>query len=219
MATNLFQSESKFLERVRIALTNAESHAEIKDALKEFGVDETKFTEGWQVFNRAKEAWEFNKKEETDTRLASHAYSTTYHDLEMKFKRDRDLTLIFCKKDPDTLLQLGVKGRFPSKYHEFFDKVKQFYSGIAINTEIQNRLALIKITPEVVSDCLSKLENLLALRANFDKEMGEAQDATVSKNTVLLELADWMDDFDTLCKVSLYYSPTRLEVLGIVVKS
>lgn len=102
MGTN--RSESIFLERVRIALTNAESHPEIKAALAEFGVNDAKFTEGWQVFNLAKESWELNKQEESETRLVSNSYHTTYSELEMKFKRHRDLSLILCKKDPDTLI-------------------------------------------------------------------------------------------------------------------
>ena len=115
------QSESKFLERIRIALTNAESHAKIKAALTEYGVDEAKFAQGWELYNLGKYGWELNKQEESETRLVSNSYHIRlYGELEMKFKRHRDLSLILCKKDPDTLIQLGVKGRFPTKYNEFF---------------------------------------------------------------------------------------------------
>lgn len=213
------RSESKFLERVRIALTNAESHPEIKAALAEFGVNDAKFTEGWQVYQLAKDAWEFNKKEESETRLVSNSYHTVYGELEMKFKKHRDLTQILCKKDPDTLIQLGVKGRFPSKYNEFFDKIKLFYTSINTNTAIQAKLAILKLTPEIAAACLADLDSLLKLRADFDREMGESQAATVSKNAALHNLSEWMDDFDTLAKIALYDTPQRLEVLGVLVKS
>lgn len=213
------RSESKFFERVRIALTNAESHDEIKTALEEFGVDASKIAEGWQVFNLAKTTWELNKKEESETRLASNSYHETYSALEMKFKKHRDLALILCKKDPDTLIQLGVKGRFPTKYNEFFDKCKLFYTAINTNADLQSKLVLIKLTPETAINCLAELDNLLVHRANYDKEMGESQIATVSKNTILHDLNEWIDDFDTLAKVALYDTPQHLEVLGIHVKS
>ncbi|MGZ2369276.1 hypothetical protein ACXR6G_05790 [Ancylomarina sp. YFZ004] len=213
------RSESKFLERVRIALTNAESHPEIKAALAEYGVDDAKFTEGWQVFNLAKASWELNKAEESETRLLSNSYHTVYGELEMKFKRHRDLTQILCKKDPDTLIQLGVKGAFPSKYNEFFDQVKLFYTSLNTNAAIQTKLAILKLTPEIAAACLADLDSLLKLRADFDREMGESQAATVSKNAVLNDLSEWMDDFDTLAKIALYDTPQRLEVLGVLVKS
>ncbi len=217
MVTN--RSESKFLERVRIALTNAETQPKIKAALAEFGVDDAKFTEGWQIYNLAKENWELNKQEESETRLVSNAYHTAYGELEMKFKRHRDLSQILCKRDPDILIQLGVKGRFPTKYNEFFDKVKLFYTTIKTDTAIQTKLAMIKLTPEIATACLAELDTLLGLRAEFDREMGESQAATVSKNAALHNLSDWMDEFDTLAKVALYDTPQRLEVLGILVKS
>ncbi|MCZ4694671.1 hypothetical protein DWB61_06435 [Ancylomarina euxinus] len=213
------QSESKFLERTRTALTNAQTHPQIKAALAEYGIDESKFSEGWNLYDIAKGTWEFHKKEESETRVASNIYSKAYSKLEMTFKRHRDLSLILCKKDPDTLIQLGVKGRFPIKYNEFFDKLKLFYTSINTNQSVQEKLALIKLTPELATECLAELDTLLTHRSEFDKEMGESQATTVSKNADLHALSEWMDDFDTLAKIALYDTPQQLEVLGILVKS
>lgn len=213
------RSESKFLERTRIALSNAESQPDIKAALIPFGVDEAKFAEGWVVYNKAKSIWELNAKEEAETSLASSAYSTKYNEVTAKFKRHRDLTRILCTKDPDILVELGIKGHLPSQYNEYFDLIKLFYTTIAGNAVIQAKLAIIKLTPEIAAACLAELDTLLTLRSEFDKEMGESQAATVSKNVALNELSDWMDDFDILAKLALYDTPQRLEVLGVFVKS
>ncbi|WP_372645614.1 hypothetical protein [Ancylomarina sp.] len=213
------RSESKFLERTHTALTNAQTDPQIKAALAEFGIDETKYAEGWGKYDKGKETWELNQKEELETRVASHTYSTTYSILEMTFRRHRELTQILCKKDPDTLIHLGVKGRFPIKYNEFFDKVKLFYTTINTNPAVQAKLALIKLTPELATECLAELDTLLTHRSEFDKEMGESQAATVTKNADLHELSEWMDDFDTLAKIALYDTPQRLEILGVLVKS
>jgi len=60
MSTNLVTSESKFLERARTALTNAVSYEEIKTALADFGMDETKVAEGNAVYNNTKSVWKLN---------------------------------------------------------------------------------------------------------------------------------------------------------------
>jgi len=78
---------------------------------------------------------------------------------------------------------------------------------------------LCKITPAIVADCLSKHQSLLALRAIYDKESGESQESTQSKNTDLLNLKEWMEDFDIIAKIALYDNPQLLEVLGILVRS
>ncbi|MBN1970816.1 MAG: hypothetical protein JW870_15725 [Candidatus Delongbacteria bacterium] len=219
MSTNLFISESKFLERSRIALTNAESHAEIKQALTTYGMDKAKLAVGWIIYNNSKSVWERNKDEDAESKIASNSYKAKYNDLQSLFKRHRDQTLIFFKKQPDILIKLGVSGKFPAKYNEFFDKVKLFYNGIKENKDIQTELNKIKITEKVVSDCLAKYDALLAERAHYDKELGESQDATKSKNAALLELKEWMEDFDAIAKVALYDQPQLLEALGIFVRS
>lgn len=216
---SFIRSESKFLERTRIALSNAESQADIKAALLAFGVDDAKFAEGWAVFNKVKSIWELNAKEEAETSLASNAYSTKYNEVTAKFKRHRDLTRILCTKDPDILIELGIRGHLPSQYNEYFDLIKLFYTTIAGNAVIQAKLAVIKLTPKLAKACLAELDALLVLRSEFDKEMGESQAATELKNAALNELSDWMDDFDILAKLALYDTPQRLEVLGVLVKS
>ncbi|PKQ61555.1 hypothetical protein BZG02_15305 [Labilibaculum filiforme] len=213
------RSESKFLERTRIALSNAESHPDIKAALLAFGIDDAKFAEGWAVYNKAKSIWELNAKEGAETSLASNTYSRKYNEVTAKFKRHRDLTRILCTKDPDVLIELGIKGHLPGQYNEYFDLMKLFYTTIAGNAVIQAKLAVIKLTPELAADCLAALDTLLVLRSNFDKEMGESQATTELKNAALNELSDWMDDFDILAKLAFYDTPQRLEVLGVLVKS
>jgi hypothetical protein len=215
MKPKLSISESKFLENSRITLTNAESSSEIKAIIADLGYDEAKIAEGWQIYHTAKSAWEQNKKESTETRLASNAYHAKFSALQLTFKRHRDLSLILCKNDPDILIQLGVQGRFPTKYNEFFDKVKLFYTEAKDNASVQQKLAIIKITPEVATNSLSELDELLKLRADFDREMGESQTATVSKNQALSELIQWIDNFEIILKVALYDQPQHMEILGI----
>jgi len=219
MSTNLFTSESKFLERSRTALSNAQLQQGIKQALADYGMAEAEITAGTAIYKTAQATWELNKKEDVETSAASKDYKKSYFDLQATFKKHRNQTLIYFKKKPELLVALGVKGNFPYKYNEFFDKVKQFYGTIEQDVSIQTQVSRIKITAEVVSDCLTKLDVLLSKRANFDKELGESQDATKSKNTALINLMDWMDDFDATAKVALYDSPQLLEVLGIFVRS
>lgn len=219
MSSFLIEPESKFLERSRVALTNAGSHAEIKPLLASFGMDETKTTEGWSLYEKAKTSWENKQKEDVETKLASNAYHQAYEELEALFKRHRDQAQIFFKKRPDFLILLGVKGPFPTRYNVFFDKTKEFYTAIQAHAEIQEKLTLCQITPEVVTDCLAKHQALLSLRAEYEKEAGESQASTQSKNADLIGLKEWMDNFDTLAKIALYDKSQLLEVLGIFVRS
>jgi len=219
MATKLFTSESKFLERSRTALTNAQSNAVIKAALADYGMNDEALVGGKQIFKISQSAWESNIREDAESTEASIAYQTTYRELQATFKVHRDKTLIFFKKNPELLVRLGVKGRFPQKYNDFFDKAKQFYNTIKTDAELQAEFDKIKITAAIVDECLALLEELLAKRSHFDKELAESQDMTKNKNAALIALKSWMDDFDAIAKVALYDQPQLLEALGIFVRS
>jgi hypothetical protein len=213
------KSESAFLERVRVALSNAGTHPEIKSKLAPFGMDEPKLAVGWSLYEKVLSTHEKNKVKTGELKLASNAYKMAYADMESLFKKHRDIAREFFKKRPEFIITLDLKGRFPSRYADFFDKSKAFYTAIQNHPEIQEQLSLCQITPEVVTDSLAKHQNLLTVRATYDKEFGESQQSTQSKNDEMNELKTWMDEFDTLAKVALYDNPQLLEVLGIFVRS
>ncbi|MDA3891581.1 MAG: hypothetical protein PF517_07955 [Salinivirgaceae bacterium] len=80
MHSNLKVSVSKFFERVRIALTNAGSHAEIKPLISQFGIDEPKIAEGWVVFNKAKNSFELQEQEVIEKKVSSNSYKLAFED-------------------------------------------------------------------------------------------------------------------------------------------
>ncbi|MCU4156717.1 hypothetical protein J1N10_12075 [Carboxylicivirga sp. A043] len=219
MSKRLFKSESKFLEKSRTAITNAESNPLIKAALADYGLGEEQMVHGRQLYNSTQNMWDTNIKEDAESTEASLAYSTTYNKLQTLFKVHRDKTLIFFKLKPELLAKLGVKGSFPRKYNDFFDKVRQYYTTIKSDAAIQAELDKIKVTADIVDECLVLLEELLAKRSHFDKELAESQDMTKSKNAALLALKEWMDEFYIIAKVALYDQPQLLEALGVFVRS
>lgn len=182
-------------------------------------ISESKFLERVRLHAQAQSMKDRHEQEGIDSRLASNVYRDAFEDLQALFKRHRDLVRIFFKRRPDVLVRFAVSGRLPTKYNEFFDRSRRFYQTIQNNPDLQELVLPLDITPEVVADCLAKLDELLNARASFDKETAEWQDATQEKNRTLLELKEWMDDFDTVAKVALYDNPQLLEALGIFVRS
>ncbi|WP_439182237.1 hypothetical protein [Carboxylicivirga taeanensis] len=219
MTKRLFKSESKFLEQSRTAITNAETNPIIKAALADYGLGEEEVGVGRELFNSTQSVWDANMKENAESTEASLDYTTSYNELQALFKVHRDKTLIYFKNRPELLVKLGVNGRFPRKYNDFFDKVRLFYSAIKMDPSLQGELNKIKLTPDVVDKCLALLQQLLAKRSHFDKELAESQDMTKNKNAALLALKEWMDDFYAIAKVALYDQPQILEALGVFVRS
>jgi len=172
--------------------------------------------EGWQILNRAEVTCELNKKKASETRRASYAYSAKYKEVEKLFKRHHQLTRMIYKKDPATLVELGITVSFPRKHSEFFDKVKQFYSVVNTNTEMQGKMTAIKVTPEMTTACMLKLDSLLTLRANYDKKKTESQETGVSKDTALTELRKWMIEYNNIMEIAMYDKSQHLNIHRIL---
>lgn len=219
MPTNLRTSESKFFEQVRIALTNAEAHEEIKNTLASYGMGTVQIAEGWKVYNNARTVWEWTKKEEVESRVAANSFKVKYEAFNNLFKEHRSKVKKFFHKQPQILVMLGVKGNYPIKYNELFDKSGMFYNMIKDNAGIQNEMNKIKLNTTLVNECILLREKLMAERANYDRELGESQNATKSKNTAIAELRNWIENFEAVCKVAFYHKPQLLEVLGMYVSS
>jgi len=192
MRNDLFASESRFLERTRIALTNARTHEEIKALLADFGMDEEKLNSGWSAYEHAISIKELSDRESKESSLASMAYQKALDEFQALFKRHRDFVRIFFEDEPEVLVSLGVKGPFPERYRDLFTRSKAFYQAIQDDSGLQAKLAAIKITPEEVADAMTKHDYLLSVRAKFDSEMGESQQATQSKKAALLQLKAWI---------------------------
>jgi len=106
-----------------------------------------------------------------------------------------------------------------SKTPDFFNKTQVYYNTIKTDTDIQSKMALLKITPEVADNRLLQRESVIAKYAEYVKENGQSQTATFTKNQAMIELKEWMEDFDIIAKVALYDRPQLLESLGIFVRS
>lgn len=113
MRNDLFASETRFLERTRIALTNARTHDEIKAMVADFGMDEEKLDSGWSIYEHANSMRELSDRESKESSLASMAYQKAMDEFQALFKRHRDFVRIFFEDEPEILVSLGVKGPFP----------------------------------------------------------------------------------------------------------
>ena len=219
MGTVIKGSESKFMEKVRTALANASGNEVIKVALADYGFGDAEHIVGQKLYDNTHSLWENQKKEDADTLAASAEYKAQYRDVAEVLKRHRDNVRQLFRNEPAYLMELGVQGAFPNKYNEMFDSASRLYTGIKMNDKIQQRLSRIKITPEVADAQLRALAVLKTMRSRFDAETAESHDATKTKDSAMIEMKEWMDEFYAIARIALYDHPQLLEALGLSVRS
>jgi len=219
MASNLKSTEAGTLELYRVALENVQEQPEIATVMADLGYDSALITEGKQLLEQTRNIFDFNKTEDDETSVAYADFSNRKKDLETIYSLHRKKAKVVFRKDPVTLKQLALDGSLQKSYVKWIETVKKFYTVAATNTEIQGKLARLKVTPEDITATNTKVTELEKARAEYLREKGESQDATKAKDAAFAKIDDWMSEFYAVAKIGLEEKPQLLEALGKIVKS
>ena len=219
MASNLKSTEAGTLELYRVALENVQEQPAIASVMADLGYDSALITEGKQLLEQTRIIYDFNKTEDDETSVAYADFSNRKKDLETIYSLHRKKAKVVFRKDPVTLKQLALDGSLQKSYVKWIETVKKFYSVATTNTEIQGKLARLKITPEDITATNTKVTELEKARAEYLREKGESQDATKAKDAAFAKIDDWMSEFYAVAKIGLEEKPQLLEALGKIVKS
>ncbi len=99
------------------------------------------------------------------------------------------------------------------------ETAKKFYSVASTDTDLQSKLASLKITTDDLTAASTLISNLEAARADYLREKGESQDSTKIKDAAFVKIDDWMSEFYAVAKIALEDNPQLLESLGKLVRS
>ena len=123
------------------------------------------------------------------------------------------------KKEPGVATKLALNGRRKESFSGWLEQANLFYDNALANPDILNGLAKFGITEEKLQAGKTQVEELAALNAAQEKEKGEAQQATKTRDEALDALDDWLEDFLAIAEVALADKPQFLEALGVRVRS
>ncbi len=211
-------SEKALREKWKQALYNAKTQQEIATLLTEFGYDLPKLTEGTTLFDSTESLCKKSETEGDEATAAYAHYETAYAELQTGYLSDRKKAKTVFRKDPVTLDRLLVTGQVPDAYPKFMTVCEKIYDELTNDTALCSKLASVKITPNTVADMQKKITTVKELRAQWNAERGQSENATIAKDEALAKMDDWMDDFYGIAKIALENHPQYLEALGIVVK-
>lgn len=212
-------SEAKTLEQYRVTFENTESQPKIASTMAEYGYDSTKVAEGKALYDTTRLAFDSNKTE-TDQEAAAYAVFASKEDqLDKIYSEHRRKAKVVFRKDSVTADKLEISGSVPLAYIKWLESVRKFYTISVSNTDIQNNLSRLKITPDGLNTAQALIPEVEAARAAYLKEKGESQDATALKDSAFARLDDWMSEFYAVAKIAMEDNPQLLEALGKLVRS
>ncbi|MCW3787388.1 hypothetical protein [Plebeiibacterium sediminum] len=218
MATRPRFSEAETLEQYRIALENAETQTEIAAIMADLGYDSKVIGEGKALLTETRSAYDLNKTEDDETSAAYADFSSKKEQLEDTFRLHRKKAKVVFRNDSLMADKLSISGAMPRTYIKWLEAAKKFYSVASSDTDIQSKLARLKIATDDLNAASNMVLSLEAARSEYLKEKGESQDATKAKDAAFAKMEDWMREFYAVAKIGLDDNPQLLEALGKTVR-
>ncbi|MBI9055457.1 MAG: hypothetical protein JEY96_16665 [Bacteroidales bacterium] len=219
MSKRASRAESAILERYRVALENVEAQAEIATIMSEFGYDATLIEVGKQLFTKTRQAYDLNVKEDDETSEAYSNYKAKMKQMEDTYSLHRKKAKVIFRKDLQIMKRLVLDGSVPKSYVRWLEIVKKFYAEMQSDTELQTKIARLKVTADDLNATSALLTELESARAEYLKEKGESQDATEQKDSTFANLDDWMSEFYAVARIALEDNIQLLESLGVIVRN
>ena len=218
MASRTKLTDAETLELYRVALDNAENQTEIAAIMAELGYDSAVIGEGKTLLEETRSAYDLNKTEDDETSAAYADFSSKKEQLEDTFTLHRKKAKVVFRNDSLTADKLAITGSMPRTYIKWLEAATKFYSVASSDSDIQGKLARLKIASEDLTAGGTMITDLKAARAEYLKEKGESQDATKAKDAAIAKIDDWMSEFYAVAKIGLEDNPQLLEALGKTVR-
>ena len=219
MATRPKYSEQEILEKFRVTFANLVNQKTIATTMAEYGYTPEETSIGKQLFESAINAINFNKQEGNETIASRANFDSRLLWLTDTYASHRRKAKVIFRKDPVTLKQLGLWGRYSHAYVKLVALMKTFYNGILSNPDHIAKLAAYKISEDEIKNCITEISALETSRQLYLNEVGESQEATKLKDKAMSELVEWMDDLYSVAKIAMEDQPQLLESIGVFVRS
>ena len=208
------QRQLTFLKRVRDALTNATTEADLAGPLGEMGYDADAIAEGMALVTEAeREA----READTERREATAATKTTTAartKVRQAYVRTVKLARSVFDDGSSEWERLGLSGDRPEGRAALVSEAQRFYEVLLGDAALLEAMAVRKVTQATVERSVADVEAAAQAGAAQVAEAGEAQVATDERDAAVDVVAGWWEDFWDVADVALD-TPQLREKLGM----
>ena len=215
----IHQSIDEFLTNAQVAIANAQANTEIQESLAAFGYTPEIVQTGKLLYDRAAATVQQQKAEYGDQIGATAALEEAWAQAKKDYNLLVQVARVAFKNDPGVATKLALNGRRKESFSGWLEQANVFYDNAIANPDTIAALSNFGITQEKLQAGKTQVEELAALNAAQEKEKGEAQQATKTRDEALDALDDWLEDFLAIAEVALADKPQLLEALGVLVRS
>ena len=208
----------QLITKAGVAINNSLQNTELQNMLAEFGYTAERLTKGKALLDNAtalntKQVKEWGEKTEATNKLKKKREQA--HGIYIKFVK---IARIAMPEEPAAWQALGLWGERKESISGWLVQANQFYTNMLGNQNWLGAMANYGITTEKLTAGETLVKQVEAALSSQKIEMGEAQEATRTRDKAADTLQAWHSNFIAIARIALEDKPQFLEMLGIVKK-
>jgi hypothetical protein len=202
------------LQFYSIVITNTSDQA-IFAALGKFNYTPEKIARGKLLIENAYQADAVNAKEYGEQYAATQRVETEFKEASVPYMTSLGVARIAFKNDIEAAKALALKGKRASSIANWLRDAELFYRNILTNDRYLNAMAEFGRTRQMLEAEYKEVLDVKDAFAQQKKEIGEALESTMIRDTRMEELDAWMSDFIGIARIALQPNPEYLTKLGL----
>jgi len=209
-------SIDSLLHDAQVAIDNALDNPDILDALSLFGYTAERIQQGKALYTTALSAQTTQQLEAGEQKSATAELEANRAVAHTTYMRLVKIARVAFKRDAGIATQLDLNGDRKRSLAGWLAQTTQFYVSALTNPAIQVGFSEFGITGDKLRAGLLEVRAVEASNLTQEKEKGEAQAATQTRDEALDALQEWLSDYLAIAKVALEDNPQLLEALGVL---
>ena len=213
------RSINTLLSQAQLAIDNALNNPQILKYLSDFGYSSVRIQQGKKLYNVAAAAQLAQQMEAGEQVSATTVVNDAWENAKKTYSRMIKVARVAFKRNSGVAVQLDLNGTRKKSLSGWLAQANQFYQNALGDRTILSGLKEFGMTEQKLKAGLAELTVVEQANLAQEKEKGEAQAATQTRDTALDELQDWLSDYLAIAKVAMEEEPQLLEGMGILVRS
>lgn len=199
------------------AIDGTLNNPDIVQAVALMGYDQPRLEAARALYDEVVALVAAQKREYGEQYEATTDLQAAWDAADLAYKRTLKLCRLAFRDSPKKQNSLGLSGNRKKSLGGWIEQTLTFYLNLLGDADLIAELAVYGYDQAKLQAESDLVQAVVAARAAQNKERGEAQEATLSRDAKLDELDAWVSDYKVIAEIALADSPQMLEQLGWVV--
>ncbi len=199
----------------QVAIDGVAADSEIQAVLNLYGYDVAEMTAAKTLYEQAQTLTNAQKTEYGEQHEATENFLKAWEVANAAYMRSLQLARVALKKNAKAQTSLGLMGDRLRSFSGWAGQALLFYDGLLENPDLLAQMSQFGYDTAEVQAELALVKAAHAANTTQEKEKGEAEDATIARDTAMDELDEWMSDFRAVSKIALANVGQKYEALGL----